>query len=310
MAIKRRDFLKAAGCGALSAVCAPLTPAQAREAKERLPDALGILYDATLCIGCQACMTACKKANGLPPEHSGPEKIYDNPPDLSAQTFNIIKRYGSDREHSFVKRQCMHCVDPACVSACPVSALTKNPRTGIVTYNKDACIGCRYCMVACPFNVPKFQWNEPFPQIAKCELCYHRLETGDISACCEVCPTGASLFGPVEKLLAEAERRLRMTKGRYYDFPLADIRRNRTASHPAAAYNQRIYGQNEVGGTQVMIMAGVDFDKLGLPELPDKSYCSISEGIQHTLYKGMVAPAALLGVLALLVKRSEKEDKS
>ena len=165
MKIKRRDFLKgAAGCGVLAAVGQP-TFAEAKK-KERLPGALGFLYDSTLCIGCQACMVGCKKANNMPVESSDLLPIWENPRDLSAKTLNIIKKYedgtGKNKDQetdgfAYVKRQCMHCADPGCVSACPVSAMRKNPDTGVVTYNKDACIGCRYCQVACPFNIPKFE---------------------------------------------------------------------------------------------------------------------------------------------------------
>ncbi len=125
----------------------------------------------------------------MPYEHTGDQEIWDNPHDLSARTLNIIKKYShgtgkvKDRPtdgFSFIKRQCMHCVDPGCVFSCPVSALTKNPKTGIVTYNKNACIGCRYCQVACPFNVPKFEWNSPFPEIVKRELCENILNQGGI----------------------------------------------------------------------------------------------------------------------------------
>jgi Fe-S-cluster-containing dehydrogenase component len=128
-------------------------PVLAREPKARLPEGVGILYDATVCIGCKACMSACKEYNNLPPDHSTADSIWDNPLDLSAKTFNIVKLYTNgtgqfkDREingYSFIRRFCMHCVDPACVSACPVSAMTKDPHTGAVRYNKNNCIGCRY----------------------------------------------------------------------------------------------------------------------------------------------------------------------
>jgi Fe-S-cluster-containing dehydrogenase component len=315
MKIKRRDFLKgAAGCGVLTAVGQPAF-ADART-RERLPDAVGFLYDSTLCIGCQACMVGCKKANNMPVESSDLLQIWEDPRDLSAKTLNIIKKYenGSgqikDQEtdgFAFVKRQCMHCVDPGCVSACPVSAMQKNPDNGIVTYNKDACIGCRYCQIACPFNIPKFQWDSAFPQIVKCQLCSHLLPKGEIAACCSSCPTGASLYGSTNDLMAEAKRRLQMEPGQYYDFAVASLDSGKTFSQKAGQYVPHIYGENEVGGTQVMMLSGVPFEKLGLPNLRDKSYASTGENIQHTLYKGMVAPAILLAGLFYFVNRSQKD---
>ncbi len=322
MTLKRRDFLKLATAGSLLAAIAP-DPAEARIQREPLPpNAQGILYDATLCVGCQACMVGYKQANNMPPEPSRPEGIWDNPRDLSSRTLNVIKKYenGSgevkDREtdgYSFIKRHCMHCVDPSCVSACPVSALRKDPDNGVVTYDKDACIGCRYCQVACPFNIPKFEWDNPFPLIVKCQLCSHLLRQGGISACCAACPTGASLFGPVEKLLEEAKRRLAYEPGSYREYPVASIdsglpeqRQVKKVAH----YMPHIYGANEVGGTQVLVMAGVPFDLLGLPELPEDSFVKVADGIQYAIYKGMVYPLVVLGALVYLVRKSGNGEKA
>jgi Fe-S-cluster-containing dehydrogenase component len=310
MEIKRRDFLKGVAGGAVLALARP-TVALARE-KSRLPDAVGILYDATLCVGCKTCMVGCRKANDLMPEMQGAQNLWDNPIDLSANTLNIIKKYENgtgrdkDREidgYSFIKRHCMHCVDPACVSACPATAMTKDKRTGIVSYNKDACIGCRYCQVACPFNIPKFEWDNPFPKIVKCQLCNHLVEKGELPGCCSICPTGASLFGSVTALLEEAKRRQNMQPGEYYDFPLSSLESGRTQYKRAAHYSPALYGETEVGGTQVLMLSGVPFGKLGLPDLPSESYVALSENIQHTLYQGMILPIVALGGLIFLVKK-------
>ena len=302
MSIKRRDFLKAAaGSGLLLA--AGSQPALASSAGTELPpEALGILYDSNLCIGCQACMTACKKANDMPAEHTGVNSMWDNPIDLSAKTLNIIKMYREGEEFAFVKRQCLHCLEPSCAAACPVSALTKDPTTGVVTYNKDACIGCRYCQVACPYNVPKFEWDDPFPQIVKCQLCDHRYDQGHYAACCEACPTGASLFGPVRLLKEEARRRLMMTPGQECEFPVNHIEKGGTTSHRAREYVNHIYGEEELGGTQVMLLAGTDFQKLGLPKVKKTSYVSDMEGISKGLYTYMLFPVAAFGGLFSLVK--------
>ncbi len=316
MDIKRRDFLKGVAGGA-AMVMAPGV-VSARGKKQRLSGALGILYDSTLCIGCQVCMVACKKANNMPLEHYGAQKIWDNPIDLSAKTLNVIKEYENgnrttkDSEvngYAFVKRQCMHCVDPSCVSACPASALTKDKKTGIVNYNIDACIGCRYCEVACPFNIPKFQWAEPFPQIVKCQLCNHLIAKGGMPACCSECPTGASVYGPVDILLKEAKRRQKMEPGKSYDYPVSSITSSETAKHKAARYIPHVYGETEAGGTQTLMLAGIPFNKLGMPELPDSPYTALAESIQHTLYKGMILPIIAFGGLMYLVKRGKSEGE-
>ena len=171
----RRDFLKgvlASGAAATGAVVS--APACARETHTRPADGLGLLYDATLCIGCKACVAACKAANDNPPEFSTEDHLWDTPLDTSGYTFNIIKMYRNgtmatkDAEtngFSFMKTSCMHCADPSCVSACPVSAMIKDPVTGIVSYDPDACVGCRYCVVACPFGIPKYQYDSPTGKI-------------------------------------------------------------------------------------------------------------------------------------------------
>jgi Fe-S-cluster-containing dehydrogenase component len=314
MGISRRDFFKVSAAGGVMAAptLAP-APAMARETKARLPEAVGILYDATVCVGCKACMAACKEYNDLPPERSTPYGLWDDPRDLSAKTYNIVKLYKNgtgavkDRPrdgYSYVRRFCMHCVDPSCVSACPVGALNKDPETGVVQYNKDACIGCRYCEIACPYDIPKFEWDTPFPRIRKCQLCSHRFAQGGYAACCEFCPNGASIFGNVLDLLKEAKRRLALTPGETATYPLSRIDSGQVRYRVATPYQNHIFGQMDGGGTQVMMLAGVPFDRLGLPMLPDRSPASRSETLMHTLYKGMIGPYAVLGALFYLVYRN------
>ncbi len=319
MSINRRDFLKLTAASGLL-LATDVKPGQAADA-ELPPDAVGFLYDATLCIGCKSCMFNCKKYNTMEGgalyseegrkmfEWNGPEQIWDAPRDLSAKTLNIIKAYsGEGGEQSFVKRHCMHCVDPGCVSACPVSAMQKNEKTGVVFYDKDKCIGCRYCQVACPFNIPRFEWEEAFPQIRKCQMCSHRQAEGGIPACCEFCPTGAAIFGPVTDLSKEAEMRLRLRAGSEYEYPLGTVDGASRLPTKVATYNGETYGLKEVGGTQHLMLAGVPFEKLGLPTLPDKSYAATSASIQHTLYKGMIAPGVvLLGLMAAAYKSTKSE---
>jgi len=310
MNLERRDFLKVLSVGALTAGNVSSVLANIR--KTLSPDAVGILYDGTICIGCKACEAACKKYNDMPPENGkmeaafGVDGIWDASSDISEKTLNKIKLYtdgtGMTKNqetdgYAFVKRACMHCVDPDCVSACPVTALTKNEVTGIVEYNADACIGCRYCMIACPYDVPKFEYAKAIPEIQKCQLCDHRQAVGDIPACCEFCPTGASLFGKVTDLLEEAHKRVELTTGSTYEYPMRSLDSGDTSPKTVAPYINYIYGEKEGGGTQYLLLSAVPFAKLGLPVLPDSSAASRSEGLQHGIYKGLIAPVALLGGL-------------
>ncbi|RJF79635.1 hydrogenase 2 operon protein HybA [Azospirillum cavernae] len=338
--VSRRGFLRGAlqgSAGAAAAACATVvaTPdanALQRAPKAMSPDALGLLYDSTLCIGCKACVTACKDVNHMPPE-VGPEAqawngapgnpTWDTPVELSAKTLNIIKAYSHgtgetkdspENGFAFIKRQCLHCADPSCVSVCPVTAMTKDEKTGIVSHNPDACIGCRYCVLSCPFGVPKYDYNDAFGEIKKCQLCQHRLAENQLPGCADVCPTGATLFGRTEDLKAEAKRRTALKVGEVTHYPRGDIGGTvggARAGHEktvAAAYQSHIYGETELGGTQCLAVSGVPFDKLNLPtNVPDTGYPTLSEGIQHTLYAGMVGPAVAFAGLAYLARRNAKD---
>jgi Fe-S-cluster-containing dehydrogenase component len=321
----RRDFLKdcLAGGTALAAGTAA-APACARETRARPPEALGLLYDATLCIGCKACVAACKQANDNPAEFSTVDHIWDTPLDTSAYTFNIIKVYRSgsmdhkDEEENgfaFMKISCMHCADPSCVSACPVSAMTKNPVTGVVGYDPEICIGCRYCVAACPFGIPKYQYDSPTGKIGKCELCRHRTKDGHYSACAEVCPTGATLYGKTSDLLLEAKRRVALKPGSITRFPRGRLGGpDQSWEGAAGKYLPHVYGEKEYGGTQVLKLSGVNFQKVGLPDLPEDAAAALSESIQHSLYGNLAMPFAVLGVMAFaarrsVVKQSEDEGK-
>ena len=340
----RRQFLKGALTTGAAVTAAVVTgEASARETRSRPPEALGLLYDSTLCVGCEACVAACKQANDNPAEFSGSEVLWDNPLDTSGHTFNLIKVYrngsmlNKDAEvdgYAFMKTSCMHCADPSCVSACPVSAMTKDPVTGVVGYNPDKCIGCRYCVAACPFGIPKYQYDSPTGQIGKCELCRHRHKDGHYSACAEVCPTGATLFGRTEDLLAEAKRRLAMKPGELNTFPRGRLRHageralqgesdgkgkktragwrdepDQSYETPAGNYLQHVYGEKEYGGTQVLKLAAVDFQKLGMPDLPPDAAAAKSETIQHTLYGNMVLPFAVLGAMSFVARRNTKKSE-
>jgi len=286
MTMDRRTLLKgAAAVGAGAAVSAATSAEASTVHAVAPPDAVGMLYDATLCIGCKACVTACKTANNLP------GNLYDPPNDLSGDTKNIIKLYESENERSYMKQQCMHCIDPGCVNACMIGAFKKR-EYGIVTWDPDRCIGCRYCQVACPYNIPKFQWDTAVPKIVKCELCNHMLARGEEPGCCQACPKEAVIFGTYEELLAEARQRIADRPERYY--PAGD---------------PQIFGDTEGGGTQVLYLADVSFQKLGLPELGDEGVAAQARNIQHGIYKGFIAPVALYGILGAVLWRNRRAAK-
>lgn len=318
--VDRRDFLRGAGFAtAAAAVPADALAGIARPPKPMPPQAVGILYDSTLCVGCKACVTACKAANNMPvdiPRHlsSWNKSTWDSAEDLSGRTLNVIKVYRNgtaeqkDREtdgFAFVKRQCLHCVDPSCVSVCPVSAMKKDAVTGIVTYDAEACIGCRYCVYGCPFGVPQFDFDDPFGKITKCQFCAHLQKEGKIPACCDVCPTGASLFGSVKEIEQEIGRRLAAPAGSSYSYPRGKIGETRP---PNAAtiptYVKAVYGEHEAGSTQVRYLAGIPFAKLGLPTMGKQSPAALAEGIQHTIYQWLIAPLVAFVGLAFLARRA------
>ncbi len=280
MGIDRRGWLKAMGAAG-AAVCGAPALAAASEAGH-LPDgeAWGLLYDTTLCIGCQACVSACREANG--DVKAGPHAVANN---LDEDTRNVIYAIadGNDRRATatFMKKQCMHCLEPACASACMFGGLKKDEH-GRVWWNADLCVGCRYCQIACPFNIPRFEWDDANPYIVKCELCRHREEG---PACAEVCPREAVIFGTREELLVEARRRLEAHPDRYVN---------------------RIYGETEAGGTQCLYLSHVPFEQLGLPELGTRPLPDYTDEVHGLIWKGAVLPTALYGLLGLAVFRNTR----
>lgn len=191
-----------------------------------------LLYDATLCIGCKQCEKACSEKNKLPYDDNiaAEEK-------QSEHKFTVVLTKGD----KFMRRLCMNCAEPACASVCPVGALHKTA-LGPVVYEENRCMGCRYCMVACPFGVPKYEWNKVLPRVQKCTMCSDRVSAGKQTACAEACPTGATKFGERDELIAEAQKRI-------HDNP--------------ANYVNHIYGLTEVGGTSVLLLSSVPFEQFG-----------------------------------------------
>ena len=288
----RRQFLQILGLGGATLLTG--RNAAASEAHEINNDTVGMLYDAVKCVGCKACMSACKRVNmeygGLSYDKAKFDKegLWDAQTELNGNTRTIVKLYKeSPQKWSYVKQSCMHCQKPSCVSACPVSAMTRDKVTGIVDYDKSVCIGCRFCQVACSFNIPRFQWDRLNPQIVKCDLCKHtNLAKTGTTACAETCPAGAILFGKRKVLLEEAHRRIQESPEKYQKY---------------------VYGEKEGGGTNHLYLAAVPYEKIGLPALSDKADANFSENIQHTIYKGFIAPVALYSTLCFVAVRNMKK---
>jgi Fe-S-cluster-containing dehydrogenase component len=321
--LTRRGLIKvAAGTGGI-AVTAPAGQVEAREPQPMPEKALGLLFDGTLCIGCKACMSACKEANDMPPEPNeiladSSDAYWDAPLDISGRTLNVIKAYRdgaaenkdqAENGFAFTKLSCYHCVDPSCVSACPVSAMTKDPHSGIVSYSVDACIGCRYCVAACPFGVPRFTFESSYGKISKCQLCKHRLPEGKYAACAEVCPTGATLYGHVSDLKQEIDRRRSLAPGTATTFPRGKVGGSDRYPGQIGTYVDHVYGEKEIGGTQVLHLSGVPFALLDKPELPSTPPARIAETLQHGIYHALIAPLVFLLALTGLAWKNMRGEE-
>lgn len=238
--------------------------------------AKAILYDSTLCVGCRACEDGCAKRWEIPYN----DKIAQEE-EISAHKLTAVVTHGE----RFSRRLCMHCVDPACVSVCPVAALQKTA-LGPVVYDEDRCMGCRYCMVACAFQVPAYEWNRRLPRVQKCDMCYQRLRSGKPTACSEACPTGATITGDRDALVAEARKRLAEKPNEYY---------------------QRIYGIDEVGGTSVLMLTGVPFEQLGMRTgLPKGPLPALTWAVQSRVPDVAIYGSVLLGGIWWITHRREE----
>lgn len=289
-ALSRRNLLRlvaAAGAGAVAA------EASAR-GTEPAANATGVLVDSTLCVGCRGCEAACAESNHLPgPERQGDDTIFDTVRTTGTDTFTVVNRaevQGPDGEARFAKTQCFHCVEPGCASACPVRALEKTPE-GPVVYHRERCMGCRYCMISCPFGVPKYEYQKALPYVRKCDFCAERQAQGLAPACTSVCPTGALEFGPREALLEKAKERVWGNPGRY---------------------EHSIFGENEAGGTSWMYIGDVPHAKLGLKtDVEHSSYPELTGGALSAVPAIITLwPPLLMGLYTAANRRNEKDGDS
>lgn len=276
----RRDFLKTAGAITASAVTA--STARAAPVNIISEDRSGVLVDTTVCIGCRKCEYACKVAHDIPTD--GPDSYEDlsvfkekrRPDDVN---LTVVNSYPTGEDNDVpvtVKVQCMHCDHPACSSACIVGAFTKN-ESGVVIWDESKCIGCRYCLVACPFQIPAYEYLKALEaRVVKCDWCVDRQKENKLPACVEICPVEALIFGKRSNLIEIAREKIKSDPQRYID---------------------HIYGEKEVGGTSWMYLAGKDFSAFDFPKLDTSPAPGVSEAIQHGVFAYFVPPLALYAVL-------------
>lgn len=288
----RRRFIRQAGIGLAALATGQLLPARtaysASAGTAVSEPSKSILIDLSRCTGCQSCALACRAAN------SGTAVIGtaagDPPPRLSHDALSFVATREVDSgqgetEIVFVKRQCMHCLHPACVAACTVGALHKTA-AGPVVYDADKCIGCRYCQYACPFGVPSYDWDNPLGLIHKCQMCTDHLSPGEQPACVTACPNGALRYGSRRKLLAEAHAQIASNPDRYVD---------------------HVYGEVEAGGTSVLYLSPVPFAELGFPTLGSASISGRAEAVMVRTPMIALGVAAVVSALHLVMRRRQEQ---
>lgn len=210
------------------------------EPDEDQKEFVGVLVDTTRCIGCRSCEMACAETHGFP-EPDSDDAVMEKERTPTVSQWSIVNRYETDKGESFAKKQCMHCNQPACAAACLTKAMLKT-EDGPVIWREDKCMGCRFCMISCPFDIPKFEYDSPNPKIQKCNLCWGRLQEGEVPACVDACPADAVTFGKRRDLIEEAHRRIWSNPGDYV---------------------HHIYGEHEAGGTGYLYLSAVPFEQMG-----------------------------------------------
>lgn len=281
--MNRRNFLKL--CSAFgTAALAKGVKAEAKGNHSR--EFVGVLCDTTLCIGCRSCEVACSEANGNFIPDVINDKAFDNVRTTSEKQLTVVNRYETEKGEVFVKTQCMHCWQPACASACLVNAMYKT-KEGPIIWHPEKCMGCRFCMVSCPFDIPKFEYDSWNPRIQKCTMCWSRLEKGKKPACVDACPVDALMFGLKRQIM--------------------EIARVRIYNHPRK-YVHHIYGENEVGGCSWLYLAEVPFEQLGFKmNLGTTPYPEYTREFLYAVPVILLTwPALLLGLNFLSRGREER----
>jgi formate dehydrogenase iron-sulfur subunit len=287
MSISRKTFLKTIGVTAVTLAVGNKT--QASESVKEIEgdvELKGMLYDMTRCVGCHGCEYDCAEAHGMPEPD-----IPRNPPfrKIDETQRTVVNNIETHTGKVGVKTQCMHCNQPACTTACLTQAMHKT-KEGPVIWREDKCMGCRYCMIACPFEIPKFEYNSTNPKVVKCDMCHHLLKEGEIPACAYYCPQEALTFGTRRELIAEARKRISDEPERYYDY---------------------IYGEKEAGGTSWMYLSPVPFEELGFnTRLLKSSYPGLTKGFISSIAPiDLLLPTFLLGVYEATKPGSTKTEE-
>ncbi len=293
--ISRRNFLKLGGSLLALGLLGDIGKASIAHKFSGHPNRFGMLTDLTRCIGCRRCEAACNKANNLPKPKTSfeDESVFEKkrrPYVADVQSYTVVNRFNVNGKTVYCKIQCMHCEEPACVSACPVAALTKSPE-GPVIWNEKVCIGCRYCITACPFYIPAFEYSNAFdPRIQKCFMCYHRITKGLVPACAEACPVEAITFGKRESLLKLAKLRIWSEPDKYID---------------------HVYGEHEAGGTGWLYISGVPFSELSqldFPmDLPNLPFPLFTADFLSLVNLTLISWPAVFGGIYLMTKNKEEE---
>jgi len=232
---------------------------------------MAILFDMTYCGGCNSCVEACREGHGF---SDGVDEVHE----LAADAYCSLNA----KEDFTYRNLCRHCVTPSCASVCPVGALEKRPQ-GPVTYDADKCMGCRYCLTACPFNVPRYEWHDPVPAVRKCDMCWDRLQEGEIPRCAAACRQDATIFGPRDELLAEAWSRIEESPDEYH---------------------HHVYGEDEVGGTSVLFLTPFPLEELGFKEeLGKRPLPELTWNVLEKIPGFAVTAAAGLMALGWIIRR-------
>ena len=283
MGLDRRLFFKV--LGATGVTLAIGQESMARSTGKKEVEFYGILYDSTRCVGCRTCEYECAKAHGLPEPSSEVAAIRKT--DETCNT--VVNTYQTSKGEAYIKRQCMHCNQPACVAACLTQAMHKD-ESGPVTWNGDKCMGCRYCMVSCPFDSPKFEFHSANPKIQKCDMCFERQKAGEKPTCVTNCPNEALMYGTRRELIKEARRRIYEKPDLYVDY---------------------IYGEREAGGTGWLYLASVPFEELGMStKLQQTSYPALTKGFLYSVPSVFVLfPTILLGIHQATKNNQHKKEE-
>ncbi len=288
----RRNLIKSAAL--LPVVCSGGTAIASDKPKSN-PNAKGVLVDTTVCIGCRKCEWACNDANQLNTESVEAyedKSVFAERRYPTEDHYTVVNEFNSEiREKPvWVKSQCMHCNDPACASACLVSAINKE-ENGVVSYDAERCMGCRYCMVACPFQANAYEYNDAFtPEVRKCTFCIERIKNKDEApACVSICPPECLTYGNRDDLLALAHSKIEQNPDRYIN---------------------HVYGEFEVGGTSWMYLANEEFAKLGFPDLEHAAPPRLTESIQHGVFRNFIPPLALVVLLSGIMHLTKPENEA